>query len=185
MWATAAIAVVVAIYVGSAAASLAGLADAVRKGFASDILSRTDLDSLKRSLVHQLVGAYLENIGQKRPITSRDRMLVSTVGASIADAVISDILTPTNLTALLRDGRIAGNADRPEIKVSALSAFSLREIDFSRVRVVKPTEFAVELGDGANRYGIRMQMAGPITWKLSAVDLPQNLLKTMAERLPR
>ena len=58
-------------YAGSAAVSLDGLVQASQSGDAAAVMSRTDLPRLKRSLVDQIVAAYLNRIGQKRDFIGR------------------------------------------------------------------------------------------------------------------
>ena len=88
-----AVAVVVALYVGSAVVSLNGLVDAARAGNGAEILARTDMARLKRSLVDQIVSAYLVRTSQGRTVKPLERILANTYGASIADVMISKMLT--------------------------------------------------------------------------------------------
>src|SRR5712671_1171786 len=94
------------VYVGSAVWSAKGLVEAARSGNAGEILARTDLSRVKRSLTDQILAAYLDRLGAKRPIKPLERMLANTYGASIADALVSKLLTEENLTKLLRTGAI-------------------------------------------------------------------------------
>src|SRR4051794_18153063 len=61
------------LYVGSAIASLGGLVGAVQAGNGADVLARTDTARLRRSLVDQIVGAYLKQIGRDRPVKPLER----------------------------------------------------------------------------------------------------------------
>ena len=74
-------------YAGSAAVSLDGLVQAVQSGDAAAVMSRTDLPRLKRSLVDQIVAAYLNRIGQKRALKPLERLAANTYGATIADVI--------------------------------------------------------------------------------------------------
>src|SRR5215813_9207429 len=60
--------VAIRVYVGSAVVSLNSLANAARAGDGAAVLARTDTARVRRSLVDQIVSAYLEQLGQKRPI---------------------------------------------------------------------------------------------------------------------
>ena len=71
-------------YAGSAAVSLQGLVRAAQSGDAAAVMSRTDLPRLKRSLVDQIVAAYLNRIGQKRAVKPLERLAANTYGVSIA-----------------------------------------------------------------------------------------------------
>jgi hypothetical protein len=72
--------VAVGIYIGSAVVSLNGLVGAAKAGNGAEILARTDLYRLKRSLVDQIVNAYLVRTGQNRPIKPIERLLANTYG---------------------------------------------------------------------------------------------------------
>jgi Protein of unknown function (DUF2939) len=61
-------------YAGSAAVSLDRLVQAVQSGDAAAVMSRTDLPRLKRSLVDQIVAAYLNRSGQKRAVKPLERL---------------------------------------------------------------------------------------------------------------
>src|SRR3978361_1138273 len=99
----------VLIYLGSAAYSLSNLAAAARAGDGAAVLERTDRRALNRSLTDQIVRAYLERIGATRRISSMEKMLVNTYGATIADAMVAKMLTADRLTQLLK----SGNLDAP------------------------------------------------------------------------
>src|ERR1700694_1880529 len=101
--------VLMVLYAGSAFASLKGLVEAVRASNAEEVLTRTDLARVKRSLVDQIVGAYLLRTGEKRPLKSVEKILANTYGASIADALVGKLLTKGNLTELLRNGEVKGD----------------------------------------------------------------------------
>jgi hypothetical protein len=83
-----------AAYVSSAVVSLNGLADAVKAGDGTAVLARTDTARVRRSLVDQIVAAYLAQLGQTRPVKPLERLAANTYGASIADAMIAKMLTP-------------------------------------------------------------------------------------------
>src|SRR4051794_29977096 len=104
----AALMLAVAAYLGSALVSLNGLVDAAKAGDGAAVLARTDMERLRRSLVDQIVAAYLERSGRTKPL---ERMIANTYGASIADAMLAKLLTAENLTRLLRTGEVPGVAN--------------------------------------------------------------------------
>ena len=113
----------VAAYLGSAIVSLGGLVEAARAGDGAAVLARTDTVRLRRSLVDQIVVAYLRQLGQDRPVKPWERLAANTYGASIADAMIAKMLTAENLTAILNKGTInSGGAP-------AVNMLRLTEID--------------------------------------------------------
>ena len=76
-------------YAGSAAVSLHQLVQAVQSKDAAAVMSRTNLPRLKRSLVDQIVAAYLNRIEQKRAVKPLERLAANIYGASIADREMS------------------------------------------------------------------------------------------------
>ena len=97
-------------YAASAVASLDGLVRAAQSGDAVAVMSRTDLPRLKRSLVDQIVAAYLNRIGQKRAVKPLERLAANTYGASIADVMVGKLLTQERLTELLNSGKVSLDA---------------------------------------------------------------------------
>jgi hypothetical protein len=124
---TSIVAVVVAtgVYVGSAIISLNGLVGAAKAGNGVEILARTDVPRLKRSLVDQIVSAYLIRTGQNRAIKPIERMLANTYGATIADALISKMLTAENLTNILQNGSLGADGGNQIIALGGPGAISL------------------------------------------------------------
>jgi hypothetical protein len=122
-----------------------GLVEAAQSGNGPAIIARTDLPRLKRSLVDQIVRAYLERQGAKRPLSLMERVLANTYGASIADALVGKILTEENITKILRDGVVT--EELPDAHMPALAG-----LDFSntfgilrRLSPVKIVEFEIAL----------------------------------------
>jgi hypothetical protein len=103
-----------AIYVGSAVVSLRGLIEAARAGDGAGVLARTDTARVRRSLVDQIVSAYLTRLGRDRPVKTLEQLAANTYGASIADAMIAQMLTEENLANILNAGAIrsSGNSSK-------------------------------------------------------------------------
>jgi hypothetical protein len=176
--------VLIGVYAGSAVMSLNGLVEAARAGDGAQILARTDQPRLRHSLVDQIVTAYLIQTGQNRPIKPWERMVANTYGASIADALVSKMLTPENLANILSKGTLAIG---PGMEASMLP---LGELDTSkllgilwRFSPVKPVEFSVRLGDSDSSGAISLHFEGD-AWRLSGVQLPAPALKALAQSLP-
>ena len=178
----AAFAIAAVIYVGSAILSLNGLAGAARAGDGAAILSRTDLPRLRHSLVDQIVFAYLKRVGRDRPVKPMERLVASTYGATIADAMVGKMLTADNLTQILRDGRVAvGETDVNLQRLSDLDASGAWQ-KIGRLSFVKPVEFQVRLGDGDDAGGIGLHFEG-FGWKLSGVQLPAAAIEALVRHL--
>jgi hypothetical protein len=170
------------IYVGSAVWSVKGLAEAAQSGNGPAIIARTDLPRLRRSLVDQIVRAYLERQGAKRPLSLMERVLTNTFGASIADALVGKMLTEETLTKILRDGVVEG---LPHAQMPALAGLDVSNTFkiLRRLSPVKIVEFEIALGNDASSGAISMHFDGN-GWKLSGVNLPAKAVRALAETLP-
>ena len=171
-------------YAGSAAVSLHGLVRAAQSGDAAAVMSRTDLPRLKRSLVDQIVAAYLNRIGQKRAVKPLERLAANTYGASIADVMVGKLLTQERLTELLNSGKVSLDAsDLGEMgQLSQVAPSKLLETA-KRIRLVNPVEFSLQLGSGQDAGGISLHFEGD-GWKLSGIRLPSAVLDALSRHLP-
>jgi hypothetical protein len=176
--------ILIAVYVGSAVMSLNGLVDAARAGNGADVLARTDTPRLKRSLVDQIVSAYLKRIGQDRPIKPFERIVANTYGATIADALIGKLLTAENLTTILQKGSLTV-LPGAEVNMLPLSELDTSKVlsTIARFHPVKMVEFAIRLGDDSASGAISLHFEGN-GWKLSGVELPRPALEALAQTLP-
>ncbi|MCK1703665.1 DUF2939 domain-containing protein [Bradyrhizobium sp. 146] len=170
------------IYVGSAVVSLSGLIGAVRAENGADVLARTDTARLRRSLVDQIVGAYLKQIGRERPVKPLERLAANTYGASIADAMIGKILTPENLTDVLNKGAIrVGGVDANMLSLTEIDTSKVLET-LRRISPIKPVEFQIRLGQNDKDGGVSLHFEGN-GWKLSGIQLPNAAVQALARSL--
>ena len=171
-------------YAGSAAVSLHGLVRAAQSGDAAAVMSRTNLPRLKRSLVDQIVAAYLNRIGQKRAVKPLERLAANTYGASIADVMVGKLLTQERLTELLNSGKVSLDASYlGEMgQLSRVAPSKLLETA-KRIRLVNPVEFSLQLGSGQDAGGISLHFEGD-GWKLSGIRLPSAVLDALSRHLP-
>ncbi|QAU44199.1 DUF2939 domain-containing protein [Bradyrhizobium guangzhouense] len=180
-----AVVVASALYLTSAVISIERLVQAARVGNAAEVLERTNMERLRRSLVDQIISAYLERTGRKdKPL---GRLLAQTYGASIADAMLQKMLTADNLTKLLQTGTVAGPNVPTSIvpNVLSINTSNIAEL-LGRVRWVKPVEFAVRTSQTADRdnySAVSFHFEGS-SWKLSGIDLPRSVVRQLAASLP-
>lgn len=174
------------VYAGSAFVSALDLVSAVRSGDAAQVMARTDLPRVRHSIVDQVMTAYLERLGQKRPVRSLERMAINAFGATIADNLAVKLMTPENLSVLLKTGTVRTAAEN--ITFGTMS--SLAEIDISnvivfagRISLIKPVEFALRLGESPDAGSVSMHLEGT-TWKLSGIGLPSKVLTNIVDRMP-
>jgi hypothetical protein len=173
----------IGIYAGSALVSLSGLVEAARAGDGAAILARTDTERLRRSLVDQIVSAYLKQLRRDRPIKPLERVLANTYGATIADAMIARMLTEENLTRILKTGAI-GSGESPIANMQGLGEIDTSSLlgMLSRISPVKPVEFLVRLGDREDAGGLNIHFEGN-GWKLSGIQLPAAAVQVLAQSL--
>ncbi len=180
----AAIALVVAVYVGSAAVSLNALVNAAKSGDGAAVIARTDMDRLRHSLVDQIVAAYLDRVGRTKPL---GRVLANTYGATIADAMLSKVLTAENLTKLLRTGAVPGALNSTSVVPALTSIDPSRLIDLlGRLKFVQLREIAIRTSESSDpdaTSGFSIHFEGP-DWKLSGITLPKTVTRELAASLP-
>jgi hypothetical protein len=170
------------IYVGSAIFSLNGLVAAAKAGNGAEILTRTDMPRLRRSLVDQIVSAYLTRTGQNRVIKPIERVVANAYGATIADALISKMLTTENLTNILQNGSLGAGGNNQIIALGGIDTTKVLR-SLSRLSLVKPVELSVRLGDEEGTGAISLHFAGN-GWKLSGLNLPTRAVQELAKGLP-
>jgi hypothetical protein len=115
-----------------------------------------------------------------------ERMAVNAFGATIADDLAVKLMTPENLSVLLRSGTVRNAAEN--ITFGTMSSFA--ELDLSnifvfvgRITLVKPVEFAVKLGANQDAGSVSLHYEGA-TWRLSGITLPPKVLSSIVDRLP-
>ena len=171
-------------YAGSAAVSLHRLVQAVQSKDAAAVMSRTNLPRLKRSLVDQIVAAYLNRIEQKRAVKPLERLAANIYGASIADVIVGKLLTQERLTELLNSGKVSLDASDLG-KMGQLSRVEPSKLldTVKRIRLLSPVEFSLQLGSGQEDGAIRLHFEGN-GWKLSGLQLPSAVLDALSRHLP-
>ena len=181
--------VAVAIYLGMAASSLATLASAARAGDIAKVLEKTDVKALSRSLTNQIVNAYLDRVGATRKVGSMEKMLINTYGATIADAMAAKMLTAENLTQMLKSGKLERAQGLPSF--SGLPALGDLQTGnwlslLGRVNFIQPVLLGIrvsENSDPESYAAINLHFEGA-EWKLSGIELPKPVVRTLAASLP-
>lgn len=175
-----------AVYSCSALVSLQRLVSAARVADGAEIIARTNVPRVRRAIVDQLVMAYLDKIGQKRPVKPLERMAIQAIGTSIADDLAIKLITPANLSAVLRSGAIRDDASRIEFTgmpaLANLDTGNLLDM-IGRVYLIKPVEFELSLGTGDATGSISMHFEN-FGWKLSGIRLPPAVVANLVQRLP-
>jgi hypothetical protein len=185
----AALVVAVAFYLGLAASSLATLASAARAGDVAKVLQHTNVRSLTHSLTDQIVSAYLDRIGATRKVGSMEKMLINTYGATIADAMAAKMLTAENLTQILKSGKVDASQGLPAFAglpaLGDLNTGNWLKL-LGRVNFIQPVLLGIrvsEKSDPENYAAVNLHFEGG-GWKLSGIELPKPIVRTLAASLP-
>ncbi|MGB3866021.1 MAG: DUF2939 domain-containing protein [Xanthobacteraceae bacterium] len=178
-----------ATYYGSALYGLSDLVRAARAGDGAAIVARTDLPRLSGSLSEQIVNAYLERVGAVRRVGAMEKMLVATYGASVADALVSKMLTAENLTEILASGRLA-EAKSSSALTTLPSLTDLQRVNilaqFGRMHFINPVKLSIRISQSADpdQAAAIVLHRSSLTWKLAGILLPRAALRDIAASLP-
>jgi hypothetical protein len=174
--------ILLAVYVGTAVASLKGLVADTQRGDVAAIMSRVDLPRLRNSLAEQIVRAHFKRIEQTRPVKTIERVAAPTV----VDALLATLLTADNIAKVLQSGALPtpdGSAVPPVIALPSLSGAGLESTlrIVTRLRPKSPVQLQILLDDGGEAT-IRLHFEGT-HWKLSGIDLPAAALQKLISNL--
>jgi len=181
---SAAAAVLVLALLAYAASPLIGaarLVQAARSGDLPGVEARVNLPKLKRSLARQLV---VEAVSQ-RGLQGVERQLALTAGTAAVVAWLDELLTPSNVGALLTGRAVAQPAQQGPIDLSLLrlappgSMFEIwRRSGFTGLMSY---ELAFERPgqQGDIRLGLELQ---GVTWRAATIALPPDLAAELARR---
>lgn len=185
----AALVVAMAIYLGLAAATLSTLAAAARAGDIAEVLEKTDAKAVSRSLTNQIVNAYLDRVGATRKVGATEKLLINTYGATIADAMAAKMLTADNLMQILKSGKVDASQGLPAF--AGLPALGDLHTGnwlalLGRVNFIQPVLLGIrvsEKSDPESYAAINLHFEGT-GWKLSGIELPKPIVRTLAASLP-
>ena len=191
-WGVGAVVVLGAAYWVWPLAGAAELVSAVRRGDPAEIADATDLPALRHSLARQIARAYLQVSGKADRLGAVGRGLAGAAVTTVADPYVAELLTPSNLAALLARGQI-GQVKLGERTVAirgSLPTFSTL-LDGNLLSTVTgsyfdaPTDFMIPVSGpqgSADQYGIHLRLEG-LSWKLAGIDLPPATVEEMARSL--
>jgi hypothetical protein len=146
---------------------------------------------LRISLSKQLVADYLDTIGRGKKLDGLDRQIASGAGATLADPLVAELVTPEALIALLHGGRPlpAGSESGPAGTGFSLDLSSVRQAfamfvrsesrGFRNIYIPVPP-------DESDNHGLRLHMRlNGTTWRLAGIELPKRLRQELIKRMPR
>jgi len=186
LWATPLVVVAVVSYVAWGFVSAARIAEVVRSGNPATVMAVVDADALRHSLAEQLTQAVMRQNQTLSSMSGIGRSLAGGVAGSVVDSMLSDVLKPENIAALLKgDGTFAGRTKRSDAapklpELSDVSSTSWLKLLLS-VSFDGLTSFGVTIDHGGEAYTVHFHLNGA-AWQLSGVDLPRQVIDGLAQK---
>jgi hypothetical protein len=178
--------VLASAYWGWALVGAAQLASAASQSDPEAMMRRIDLPALKRSLSSQVAHAYLEQNPQFRKLSLLEQNFLGSASAGAANELLSGMLTPDNIAALLAKGRVGPSAGRTGIdwRTPPLSeAFRAGPLHVLwNTYFDGPVSFVVGIESAEGRYDVRLRLSGT-TWRLSGLDVPEEVSARLARAI--
>jgi Protein of unknown function (DUF2939) len=177
-----------AVYFVSPYVSMYGLARAIEAKDAAAIERWVNFRAVRASVARQLIPAYLAATGRESEIKGAKGQAVVGIGASIADPLLAQYLSPTALADFLDDPRLEAKGGSPagSGRLELNSVPSLRQLFVTaETRGFRAISFAVPVDKAAEeRFRLHMRMRG-LGWRLVGIDLPQPVLQRLVRELIR
>jgi len=152
---------------------------------------RVNFQALRLSLSKQIVSEYLRTVGRGQELDRVDRNLATSAGATVADPLIAQLVTPAAVAGLLNGRLPAGIAAAapqiptgPPVRLESL-AQAVRIYLASQSRGFR--NIVVPLPDGqapAEQLRLHLRLTGT-RWRLIGLELPQELVRALVKQLPR
>jgi hypothetical protein len=181
--------ILVAAYWSWALIGAAELASAAAKGDAPALMQRIDLPALRRSLADQITHAYLAQNPQFRKMAWFEQNVLGSASAGAANELLSGMLTPEAIAALLAEGRIGlpsaiASGTGPGWRMPSLGdAFRAHPLQvLMKSGFDGPMSFVVGLDGPEGRYGVHLRLSGT-TWRLSGLDVPEKVSDELAHAI--
>lgn len=169
--------------------ALYGLAKAVEARDLDGIRERVNFRAVRISVARQIVSDYLISVGRGRELSAQDRSLATGVGATIADPLVSRLVTPEAMLDLLDNGWPEGVvAGAPPDLGGGLSAAAFKDAwqvfwssetrGFRVVRVPVPPSKPPE-----EQFRLQLRFQN-FAWRLTGVELPLAVRQRLVKELP-
>jgi hypothetical protein len=169
-------------------AALGRLADHAAAGDAAAVANEIDFVRLRQSLTAQIVTAYLRLSGRSERFGPLSSALAASIGTTVADPILADLLTPDNLTKLLRGENVRALSDTIAVEATALPHLDLSnafrawlnsDYGFGRFALSVPFEAAPQ-----DRFQLHLSLQHG-RWMLTGIDLSASLQTRLAKALMR
>jgi len=160
---------------------------AVRNRDAAAIAARVNFPAVRFALTQQIVIAYLQLSGKEPRLGSFGREIAVAAVASVADPIVARLVSPEALMEFLEKGPPGADASTSNV-TQGLGSGSVDTVwrllthsqwAFRRFALSVPVD-----APPPRRFKLRFRLTS-WTWKLSAVDLPEELLTRLVQELVR
>ena len=177
-----------AIYFVSPYVSLYGLAKAVEARDVAEIERRVNFRAVRVSIARQLIPAYLVATGRESELKGARGQAVVGIGATIADPLIAQYLSPAALAGFLGDPRLTtSGGEAGTIPGGGLRMNSVRDawrlFATAQTRGFRVISFAVPVDKPATeQFRLQMRIRG-LGWRLGGIDLTKPVLERLVQEL--
>jgi hypothetical protein len=178
-------------YLASPFLALYRLGKAVEAQDVAAIGQRVNFQALRLSLSKQIVSEYLRTVGRGQELDSVDRNLATSAGATVADPLIAQLVTPEAVAGLFNGRLPAGIAAAapqiptgPQLRLDSL-AQAARIYLASQSRGFR--NIVIPLPDGrepSEQLRLQLRLTGT-QWRLVGLELPDELVRALVKQLPR
>jgi hypothetical protein len=177
-----------AVYFISPYVSLYRLAKAIDARDVAAIEQRVNFRAVRVSVARQLIPAYLAATGRESEIKGARGDAVVGIGASIADPLLAQYLTPAALAGFLNDPAFAAGGGAP-VGPGGIRMDSVRDawrlFASAQTRGFRAVSFAVPVDRPADQqFRLQMRVRG-LGWRLVGIELPKPILQRLVQELIR
>jgi hypothetical protein len=178
-----------ALYIASPFVALYRFAKAVEAKDLAAIEERVNFRALRTSLTSQLITEYLIATGREGELKGSRRQAAVGIGATVADPLIAQYLTPAALAGFLEDPRVTAvtsGTSQPGVP-QAINLNSLsdawRVFITAETRGFRAITVSVPVDRPADeQFRFQMRLSG-VTWRLVGITLPKPLLQRLVQEL--
>jgi hypothetical protein len=166
-------------YVAWPFASLYEVVRAAQAGDVSRIEQRVDFDALRRSLVAQLIETHARLSGRR---LDRSGLTVG-IASSFASPLVEQLVSPAMLAEIMRNGwpkQMLADAPAGVEGLRGDTLGNVWQLYFNSDYGIGEARFSVPVNRPKEKqFRVRLALSG-WTWKLSGLDLPQELQERLA-----
>jgi len=173
-------------YVAWPVATFYNLVDAIRARDGVVVARHVNFGAVRRSLAEQIVVRYLELSGKDARLGQFSRGMAVAAVMSIADPIVAKLISADALIELLRNGWPASVLPRETTAVPGLgsaAAGNVWQLFVHSEWGLRSFKFTVPATAPAQRrFGLEFRLT-TWRWKLSAIELPEELRTRLAQEL--